>query len=65
MLIVKPYHSVFGAQFGVFPLDMLSEKGLEDRTAIYANLDDIRPSTIVRFDTQEQAERYVERVKDL
>lgn len=64
-LLVRPYYSrAFGDQFAVIPRHLMDELGLLERTRIYAHLDDLRPARVVRFDTQDEAERYVKRLEE-
>ena len=59
---IKPYYSrAFGDQYAVIPMGLLSEMGLEEASGIVAHMDGVRPSRVMRFDTSEQAERYLAR----
>jgi hypothetical protein len=58
---VVPYFSrAFGDQYAVVSWRLLCEKGLEDADRIIAHLDDVRPTSVVRFDTHEAAVRYLD-----
>lgn len=61
---VRVYHSVFGSQWSAIPMSILVANGAEDKMNIYANIDGIRPSDVIRFKSQDEAEAWVEAVNN-
>jgi hypothetical protein len=61
-MVIRPYYSrAFGDQFAVVSLERLDELGIQNLSQIVAHLDGLRPASVVRFDTFDEAERYLVR----